>query len=87
MSQLFTPSGKAIVGTFEKITGCAKIIAAEPTDPNGTKEKFSLQYEGTTEVYWNDQTTVLDAETGERIFVDEDGVAWLESVLVLKDPD
>lgn len=72
------PDGAAIVGTLERLSGVAILTSASVCE-DGTLE---LAYEGTTDVWWNDQTTVHEA--GERVFVDEHDRPWRESQLLLE---
>lgn len=77
-SSLQAPNGLAIIGTYEILHGHANIAEAT-RNPDGT---FDIEYEGGTDIYWNDQKTVRNAN-GERLFIDEDFVDWPESELVL----
>ena len=71
------PNGEEIVGTFDLLTGQA-LVNGIKVDQDGTVEP---DYEGTTEVHWNDQRTKYEA--GERLYVDDDGGVWRESQLVV----
>lgn len=68
-----------IVGTYEKLTGTALIVAPR-RDENG---KITFDWEGGTEVHWDDQKTVV--EFGQRLFVDDEGTIWREDALELVD--
>ena len=81
MGRLVAPSGHAIVGTLDRIPGIAKINGASR---NGETGEYDLDWEGHTEVLWNDQVTIYRQK--ERVFVDEDGGEWLESDLKLVSP-
>ena len=76
---LISPEGTLVVATLERLSGRALI---EPSsiraDPTGG---VSFDYEGTTDVFWDDQRTVTQDD--ERVFLDEDGEEYLESELRL----
>jgi hypothetical protein len=76
---LISPEGTLIVATLERLSGRALI---EPSsiraDPTGG---VSFDYEGTTDIFWDDQRTVTQDD--ERIFLDEEGTEYLESELRL----
>jgi len=76
---LVSPKGTLIVATLERLSGRALIvpssIRAEPTGG------FSFDYEGTTDIFWDDQRTVTQDD--ERVFLDEEGTEYLESELRL----
>jgi hypothetical protein len=76
---LISPEGTLIVATLERLSGRALIepssIRAEPSGG------FSFDYEGTTDIFWDDQRTVV--ENDERVFLDEEGTEYLESELRL----
>lgn len=86
--KLFAPDGVTpIVGTKERIPGCAELINEDVTrNADGT---FDFQYEGHTKVYWDDQVTLsrvpAKGQPAQRIFIDEDGDEHLECDLVLQD--
>jgi hypothetical protein len=73
-----TPTGKAIVGTLEKMYGTAGVDSLV-FDSNG---KLTPEYGGCAEVDWNSQTQVLDLY-GKTIYVDETGQHWTEDDLTL----
>jgi hypothetical protein len=75
MRQLVSPDGCRIVGTAEIIFGVALILGAD--EPGEGRARFTLHYQGGTEVDWDSQTT--RTEQRERLFVDEDGMTWRES--------
>ena len=76
---LLSPKGTQIVGTLERLSGRAMIVPSSVrAEPTGG---FSFDYEGTTDVFWDDQRTVV--ENDERVFLDEDGEEYLESELRL----
>lgn len=75
--KLISPEGTLIVATLERLSGRALIVPSSVrAEPTGG---FSFDYEGTTEIYWDDQRTVT--EDDERVFVDEEGEEFLESKL------
>lgn len=77
------PDGSRIVGTFERIPGCAEVVPGSWSRRKTGELEFD--YDGHTEVYWNDQRTLEHGQTGERLFVDEAGEIWRESQLHLVD--
>lgn len=79
------PDGSRIVGTFERIPGCAEVVPGSWSRRETGELEFD--YDGYTEVYWNDQRTLEHGQTGERLFVDEAGEIWRESQLHLVDAD
>ena len=75
------PTGKLIVGTFEKLFGRADIVEGSFTrNENGT---LTFEYEGYTEVFWEEQRTVH--RNGRPIFLDEEGFQWEETQLLLSE--
>lgn len=62
-----SPTGFAIIGTLERITGVAHAL---DYDENGDPE-----YDGETTVWWDEQETAVDAK-GRTIYVDEEGGQW-----------
>ena len=76
---LVSPKGTLIVATLERLSGRALIVPSSVrAEPTGG---FSFDYEGTTDIFWDDQRTVV--ENDERVFLDEDGEEHLESELRL----
>jgi len=75
---LVSPTGTHIIGTLERLTGYAVI---ESETVRNTDTGFEFEYEGTTEVYWDEQKTV--ERDGERIFVDRNGDEFREGELRL----
>jgi len=75
---LYSPTGIPILGTLEKMTGCA-LVSHATRNPDGSLE---FEYEGETKIYWDDQQTVT--RNGQTIWLDEDGGEWPASTLVLK---
>src|SRR6266849_10008976 len=50
------PNGRLIVGTLEKLAGRANtVVGSFERDENG---KLTFEYEGYTEVFWEEQRTV-----------------------------
>lgn len=81
--KLQAPNGKDVVGTLETVTGIALINSAEECQTGGESEDlFGLDYEGTTDIEWDEQKTSRN-EDGRRIFVDSNGMLWPENELVL----
>ncbi|MNF20738.1 hypothetical protein D3C87_686610 [compost metagenome] len=68
MQNYVSPSGKAIVGTFEKLEAAAII--------SGINADGTPVYEGSTEVYWDTAVTATD-EDGNILFIDEEGDTWI----------
>ena len=61
-----SPTGSPIVGTLETIVGIGMI---KGIDVDGTPD-----YVGETDIFWDDQITVV--RDGKIIFVDDDGDEW-----------
>ena len=81
MGKLIAPGGAEIIGTYEMIPGCAGIL-----DVTRSKDgEFEVEHDGNTEVWWNGQDTQTDGNN--RIFVDETGILWIESVLTYKESE
>jgi len=73
------PNGKLIVGTFEKLVGRANTVNGSfERDENG---KLTFEYEGYTEIFWEEQKTVH--KHGAPVFLDEDGFQWQETEILL----
>lgn len=84
MSELFkliAPNGKEIIGTSALVPGTAHIEGAYRKSDGGLEVGWS----GYTEMDWDNQVTETDPDTGELLFVDEDGGIWLESALKLSE--
>jgi len=77
---LKAPNGKKIIGTLEQLHGCAGINGAIIMTNGEIDDPIDLDYDGETDIYWNDQTTVR--RNGERVFIDDDANEWLESEVV-----
>jgi len=72
----------SIDGTLERLSGCAGVSSATRL-PDG---KFELVWGGGTNIYWDEQETVL-TDGGERTFIDENGDSVLESEIELIEED
>lgn len=68
-----SPTGKAIIGTYEVIPGVA-LVREFRVHPDGTVE---YEYAGETDVLFDDQYT--SKVNGDPCYVDEDGHIWPES--------
>lgn len=79
-TSLRAPTGSAIVGTFERLTGTA-LITTPIRKPDGT---IAFDWDGGTEVDWDLQET--ETFDGETVFVDEYGNKWLGRELVNDNP-
>lgn len=76
--ELRSPTGTVIEGTLETLSGKAGLGHITGRNPDGT---FDFEHDGGTEVFWDDQrTVVLD---GHRVFVDGDGTEFTEDQLAL----
>ena len=76
---LLSPKGTVIIATLERLSGCSLIVPGSVrAEPAGG---FSFDYEGSTDIYWDEQRTVI--ENDQRVFVDEEGMEYLESELRL----
>lgn len=69
------PDGTPIVGTLERLIGRAEISGILPSG--------QPDYEGSTEVFWNDQQTVL--HEGKIVYLDDGGRKWTFDQLVPAD--
>ena len=67
-----SPTGSPILGTLEHLTGRAEISGIFPTG--------EPEYEGSTEVFWDDQRSVL--RNDKLVYLDEDGREWTFDQLV-----
>ena len=77
MSQYKGPNGEHILGTLEALSAVAII--------SGVKEDGTIEYEGSTDIFWDDQKTVI--KDGERVFVDPNGNLFLESQLTITEDE
>lgn len=69
--QLYSPSGKRIIGTAETIPGVAAVAYFE----RGESGELVPVHGGGTDVFWDGQETMLGADD-QIIVVDEDDVEW-----------
>ena len=75
------PTGKLIIGTLERLSGRTDIVEGSITrNENGT---LTFEYEGYTEVFWEEQRTVH--RNGKPIFLDEEGFQWEETQLLFSE--
>ncbi|MBC6714768.1 hypothetical protein H9Q09_01030 [Aurantimonas sp. DM33-3] len=74
MADFQSPTGSPIVGTMERLSGRANITGIDP-------ETRVPEYAGGTDVFWDEAETV--ERDGEMVFLDEDGVSWVFSQLVM----
>jgi len=73
------PNGKLIVGTLERLAGRANTVEGSfERDEHG---KLTFEYDGCTEVFWEEQRTVQ--RHGAPVFLDEDGFQWQEDEILL----
>lgn len=81
MTKAWSPTGSQILGTLERLSGRAEIIAdSYRGDP---KTGVDFDWEGGTEIFYDDQETVT--RDGQRVFLDEAGDSWAEDQLALAD--
>ena len=66
------------MGTLELLKGVAGVTGVM----KGEGPELELTYEGSTDIWWNDQKTKREA--GERLYVDRDDLVWRESQLMLE---
>lgn len=72
-----SPSGSPIIGTSDTVSCRAEIVGIED---DGTPE-----YEGDTEVFWDEQET--KERDGKILFMDEDGYEWTFDQLTVEPED
>ncbi|MGQ7794496.1 hypothetical protein ACUN0C_18990 [Faunimonas sp. B44] len=70
-----SPSGAEIVGTLERLMGCANI--------NDITDDGEPVYSGDTKIWWDEQRTVL--RDGQMLFVDENGDEWIFAELKVEE--
>jgi hypothetical protein len=75
MSTLLSVHANPIQGTLERISGTAKAT----TGSRSSDGMIEVDYDGYTEVYWDEQRTV--EKHGVRQFVDEDGTIVPETAV------
>ena len=73
MTQYKSPNGSRIIGTKELVPGLSLI--------DGISDDGTPNYCGQTDLDWNCQTSVRDAE-GNMLFVDEKDQVWTFSQLL-----
>jgi hypothetical protein len=66
------PTGARITGTLETVLGVARV--------EGWDEHGEPIYSGDTEIWWDEQRTVIRDD--EFVYVDANGDEWLQSQLV-----
>lgn len=79
--QAFTPKGKPILGTLEKMEARADIVRGSW---KRTRKGLVFEHSGYTEVFWESQETAKNRR-GKTLFLDEDGNEWPEDKLILKE--
>ena len=75
----YSPTGSLIVQTLEVVPATSGIT---PNSFRMIHGELDFDWDGNTEIEWNDQKTVM--RENQRVFVDEEGLEWLESQLVLR---
>ena len=78
-------TGAKIVGTAEALTGTAAIVG-DSFHYLKEEKGIDFDYDGHTEIDWNDQTTKTDKK-GVRLFVDDEGKICRETDIKLVDED
>jgi hypothetical protein len=68
-----SPTGSLIVGTLERLAGKALLSGINP-------ETGEPNYDGETEIFWDDQCTVYRGN--KMVFLDENGAEWTFDQLV-----
>ena len=68
----------AIIGTLEIVSGCAGIAGASRSSDGS----LDIDWEGGTEIYWDEQRTQVDGN-GARLYVDEEGATVHEDNVLL----
>ena len=75
--KVITPTGRPILGTFERVQARAECVFLG-LNADGT---YEVEHTGGTEVFWDTQETAT-TEKGERLFLDDQGGEWPETALV-----
>lgn len=70
MIQLLSPAGRPIVGTLDLVPARAN-VGGFTLNADGS---YSPEFDGGSEMFWNDQRTV--EREGQIIVLDEDGEEW-----------
>ena len=76
----YSPQGFPICGTLEQVRGVAEGIVRRLK--NGQAE---IEYTGSTDLWWDEQRSVMVRGTNEIKFIDEDGNEVRESKIVWKE--
>ena len=63
MKQLYTPTDKRIIGTYEVVPGCALASSFELLDDG----KLDPVYAGETKLWWDEQRTVTQVDDMSRM--------------------
>src|SRR5437667_8028836 len=74
-------TGRLIIGTLERLSGRADLVEVSFTRKEDGK--LTYEYEGYTEVFWEEQRTARS--NGRPIFLDEEGFQWEETQLLLSE--
>lgn len=86
MSRLiaYSPLGKPIIGSFERVDGCALAeVFKEKSD-----SPIEVEYQGETKIWWDTQTQVrADSRNidSEKLWVCEEHNIWADSELTWKE--
>ncbi|MGA2107228.1 MAG: hypothetical protein ABSH25_06255 [Syntrophorhabdales bacterium] len=81
------PNGLEIEGTLETLMGRANITFCKPDVVALEQEgKLSFDWDGDTEIFWDEQKTVRDHK-GRRIFLDSEGNQWTADQIELRDEE
>lgn len=78
MARYISPNGSEILGTLERMSDRAEITGIDP-------KTGEPDYEGTTEIFYDDQETVMRG--GKIVFLDESGDEWTFDQLTLAEDD
>jgi hypothetical protein len=77
--QAVSPTGVPIVGTRELLSGLGQIRT--DSFQRGPDGKLEFEIGSEVEIEWNGQRT--ETSNGQRVFLDEHGVQWLENQITL----
>lgn len=80
----YAPTGKEIIGSFERVHGCA---LGEVTR-EGPGHRAGIEYSGETKIWWDTQRQCLsdsDNQTTDVLWVDEDHNIWVTDELRWRD--
>ena len=78
--ELVSPKGSRILGTLERVHGCAGLSNIVETETG----ELRVDYDGHTKIFWDEQETVKNS-SGESVFLCENGDMWAQSQLVRRD--